>query len=209
MKYISFVNQKGGVGKTTLALNVAGTLASQGNKVLFIDSDPQGSALDWSGARTTPPIFSIVGMAKPVIHKEAREIGKNYDFVVIDSPPSVQALAKSVIATSDLVVIPLQPSPYDVWAAQGTLDLVEEAGSLLENLKVVFAINRKITNTAIGRDILDALSQYKIETLTAQVSQRVAFSESAATGLTVQEHSPGSPAAIEIEALTNSLIALL
>lgn len=208
MKIISFLNQKGGVGKTTLAINVAGALASMGRKVLFIDADPQGSALDWSGIRQAEPIFSIVGMAKPVVHKEIKLVGSDYEHVIIDSPPSVNAIARSVIAASNLVIIPLQPSPYDVWAAQGTLDQVTEAGALTDNLKTVFAINRKIVNTAIGRDILDALEQYAIPTLDVQISQRVAFAESAAQGMTVQEYAPKSSAAREIEALTRSILAL-
>lgn len=208
MKIISFLNQKGGVGKTTLAINVAGALAQMGLKVLFVDADPQGSALDWSGMRQADPIFTIVGMAKPVVHKEIKLICANYDHVIIDSPPSVNAIARSVIAASNLVIIPLQPSPYDVWAAQGTIDQVKEAGALTENLKTVFAINRKIVNTAIGRDILEALAQYDVPTLDVQISQRVGFAESAAQGMTVQEYAASSAAAREIEALTKSILAL-
>lgn len=207
-KFISFLNQKGGVGKTTLAINVSAALAQLGRRVLYIDADPQGSGLDWSGARQLPPIFNIVGMSKPVIHREAKQVGADYDHVIIDSPPSVQALAKSVIAASDVVVIPVQPSPLDIWAAQGTLDLIEEAGALVENLKTVFAINRKIANTALGRDVQEALDNFQIPTLPTHIFQRVAFAESFTAGLSVAEYAPKSAADLEIKSLTQNILDL-
>ena len=130
----------------------------------------------------------------------------NYDHVVIDGPPRVSELARSAIAAADIVVIPVQPSPYDVWAAQEVIDLIREATVFKENLKSAFAINRKIVNTAIGRDVVEALSEFGIQVLEAQVCQRVPFAESAATGRTVLESDPKGQAAKEITALTNELL---
>ena len=122
---IAFLNQKGGVGKTTLATNVAGELVVLGNKVILIDCDPLASALDWSAARQRQALFPVVGYPKPSIHKDIGVIANGYDYAVIDSPPRQDAMAKSVMLAADMLVIPVQPSPYDVWAAEETLKLVE------------------------------------------------------------------------------------
>ena len=87
---IALLNQKGGVGKTTLATHIAGELASQGQSVMLLDADPQGSALDWSEQRAKerlPRLFGIIGLARDTLHREAPEIARDVDHVVIDGPP--------------------------------------------------------------------------------------------------------------------------
>ena len=101
---------------------------------------------------------------------------------------------------SDLVLIPVQPSPYDVWAAKEIIDLLAEATSFKDNLKRAFVINRKIVNTAIGRDVTEALAEYDLLVLKAEICQRVSFAESAAQGRTVLEIDPESLASKEINA---------
>jgi len=204
---IAFLNQKGGVGKTTLATNVAGQLAILGNSVILIDSDPQASALDWSAARQRQALFPVVGVPKPSVHKDIDVIADGYDYAVLDSPPRQDAIAKSVMLAADLLVIPVQPSPYDVWAAEETFKLVEEATVLKDSLKSVFAINRKIVNTAIGRDVEEALDRYPVPILATHIHQRVSFAESALNGLIVNETDPKSLAAQEIRILTEELLA--
>jgi chromosome partitioning protein len=206
MKSIGFINQKGGVGKTTLALNVASELARRGRRVLYIDADPQGSALDWAAARQDKSNFQIIGLPRPVIHKDIQGLGADYDFVIIDSPPTVQTLGKSCVGASDIVLIPVQPSPYDIWAAKAALELVAEASVFKENSKTAFVINRKISNTAISRDVVEALSAYDVPVMKAQITQRVVFAESAAQGKAVWELEASSAATSEIEELTNEIL---
>lgn len=202
---ISVQNQKGGVGKTTLAIHVSHGLVLRGGPVLLVDADPQGSARDWAAIRTDKPPFSVIGLDRPTIHRDLPEMMKNYAHIVIDGPPRVTELARSAIIAADLVLIPVQPSPYDVWAAQEVVTLIKEASVFKEKLKSVFVINRKIVNTAIGRDVAEALSGYGLPILRAEVCQRVAFAESAASGQTVLETEPNSQAANEINALVDEL----
>jgi chromosome partitioning protein len=205
---ISFLNQKGGVGKTTLAVHVATALAMRGHRVLLVDGDPQGSALDWSASRETDALFPVVGIPKPTIHKELPKLAANYDFVIIDGAPRVYDVARSAIMASDIILIPVQPSPYDVWAAKEVVDLVGEVENFKENLKTLFVINRKIVNSAIGRDVGDALAEYKLPVLRAQICQRVSFAESAGRGQTVLETEPDSTASGEINALVDEILEL-
>ena len=203
---IGVLNQKGGVGKTTLSVNIAAALAHSGARVLLIDADPQGSALDWSAAREGAPLFSVVGLPRASIHKEIGEIGKGYDHIVIDGPPRVTDLARSAIMASDVVLIPVQPSPYDIWAADEVVKLIQEASIHKENLKSLFVVNRKITNTAIGRDVGDALAAYQLPVLAATVTQRVIYAEAAAQGKAVFEIDAQGPATAEIAALVAELM---
>jgi len=205
---ISIQNQKGGVGKTTLAIHLSHALALKGARVLLVDADPQGSARDWAAARSDKPPFSVIGLDRPTLHRDLPPLAKDYDHVVIDGPPRVSELARSAIIASDLVVVPIQPSPYDVWAADEVIKLIREASVFKENLKSVFVINRRIVNTAIGRDVGDALAEYLIPVLKTVISQRVSFAESAAAGGTVLDTDPNGAAAKEILALTEEILNL-
>ena len=206
MFVVGFLNQKGGVGKTTLAIHVAEALARQGKKVMLIDADPQGSALDWAASRQGDPLFAVAGLPRASIHKELPTLANGYDVVLIDGPPRVYDVARSAIMASDLILIPVQPSPYDVWAAKEIVDLMREATVFKPNLKSAFVINRKIANTALGRDVSDALAEYPVPVFQASICQRIALAESAAHGQTVFENSPATPAGKEILALVDEMM---
>lgn len=205
---IGVLQQKGGVGKTTLALNLAGYFATNGARVLLVDADPQASALSWSSVRDKPALFPVVGMPKPTLHKDLLAIARNYDIVVIDGAPRVNDLGRSAILASDIVLIPVQPSPFDVWSASDIVGLISEALMLKPTLVAAFAINRKVANTAIGRDIAKAFASQPFPLLGATITQRVALAETAAQGLTIFDTAPSSPAAWEIAALADELLHL-
>jgi len=205
---LSILNQKGGVGKTTLAVHVATAVARQGARVLLVDADPQGSALDWSAMRVGDPLFPVIGLPKAILHRELPKLAADYDHVVIDGPPRVYDVARSAIMASDFVVIPVQPSPYDVWAAKEIVDLLNEASTFKESLRSAFVINRKIVNTAIGRDVAEALAGYPVRVLNTAIGQRVAFAESAGQGSTVLDLDPNSAASREVLALTREILEI-
>ncbi|MDE5440404.1 AAA family ATPase [Bradyrhizobium sp. CSA207] len=202
---IGVLNQKGGVGKTTIAVNLAAVYAKAGQRVLLVDADPQGSSLAWSSAREGKPLFTVVGMPKPTLHKDMPNIARDYDMVIIDGSPRVSELGRAAIMASDLVVIPVQPSPYDVWASADTVQLIKEAQQFKQNLQAVFVINRKIVNTAIGRDVTKALANFDVPVCDRALGQRVVYAESAARGLAVVETDPDSEAGKEITRLARSL----
>jgi chromosome partitioning protein len=204
---IGVLQQKGGVGKTTLALNLAAAFARDGLRTLVVDADPQASALAWSSVRERQPLFPVIGMPKPTLHKDLPELAKDYEMVVIDGAPRVNELGRSAILACDHVLIPVQPSPFDVWSCAEIVSLVREAQQFRPGITASFVINRKIANTAIARSVLSAFAEFPFPLAATAISQRVAFAESAAQGLTVVDTAPGSPSALEIYDLAESLIS--
>lgn len=213
MQVISILNQKGGVGKTTLAVNLAAYLAGEHQKtaeVVLVDADPQGSALDWYGARgERPASFTVVGYPKANLHMTVSEIGKHSDFVVIDGAPRVTDLSRSAIMASDLIIIPVQPSPYDIWASSDIIKLIREAQIYKPGIKTAMLISRRIANTAIGRDVEQALGCFDVPVLASKISQRVIYAESASAGLSVFEQNSRSAAASEIRDVAEEILSML
>lgn len=205
---IALANQKGGAGKSTIAIHLSHAIALAKKRVLLVDCDPQGSASGWAAARQEPSPFPVVGMARETLHRDLPELTKDYDHAIIDTPPRVSALARSAILASELVVIPVQPSSYDVWAASETVALIQEAQQFKPDIKAAFVINRRITGTAIGKEIEGALADLPFPILKTAIAQRVAFAESA-SGYTVFESAPSSAAANEIKALSKEILKLM
>jgi len=203
---IGLINQKGGVGKTTLSISIAHALfLERKQKILIVDADPQQSALNWSDVREDPSFCTVISLPKKNLHKDIVSMKENYDHIIIDGPPRVTELARSCIMASDIIVIPCTPSPYDIWASEETINLVKEATEYKKKLKYVFAINRKITNTAIGRDTEKVLKEMGIEVSNHQISQRVIFAEAAATGHTIFDIDPKGKASKEIKGLVKEI----
>jgi chromosome partitioning protein len=209
MPILAVLNLKGGVGKTTLSTNIAACLTAQDQRVLLIDADSQASALDWHNARDEEDSFPVVGIPKPTIHKDIEKISVGYDWVIIDGPPHANAVAKSAIAAADVVLIPVQPSPYDVWASREIVALIEEVKVLKDDLKAAFVVNRKIVGTAIGRDVSTALADYPIGVMKASICQRVGFAESAGSGRALVETDKSGQGAREVKALVKELTEMI
>lgn len=206
---VALLNQKGGVGKTTLATHIAGELALRGQHVVFLDADPQGSALDWAQRRAQqglPRLFSVVGLARETLHQEAPELARRADHVVIDGPSRIAALARSALLAAGRVIIPVQPSPYDLWASDEMVALIREAQLFRPELAAAFVINRRISTTIIGREARQALADQPIPALRAEVRQRIVFADSVASGRLAGETAPDSAAAREITALVDELL---
>ncbi len=161
-------------------------------------------------ARQKPGLFPVIGLARPTIYKEIAEISKGYDHVIIDGAPSVTDLARGCILASDVTLIPVTPSPLDVWAANFMVTLIEEASVFRPQLKAAFVINRLLVNTIIAREVIHALHQHPIPVFKSSISQRVIFAESMAQGMGVHEYAENSPvpAVSEIEDIVCDLMEL-
>ena len=202
---LALLNQKGGVGKTTLALAIAGEWARQGRRVILIDADPQGSALDWSEMRAReglPRLFSVIGLARDTLHREAPALARDADLVVIDGPPRVAGLMRSALLATDMVLIPVQPSPFDGWASAEMLALISEARIYRPELVARFVLNRCGARTVLARDTAETLADHDPPALASRIGQRIAFAAAAQSGRIVRELDHESAAAREISALT-------
>lgn len=208
MKVIAVLNQKGGAGKTTIATNLASALDRAGADVILVDSDPQGSARDWAAVREDQPV-TVVGIDRPTLSRDLKNVAKK-DFVIVDGAPQAADLAASAIKAADFILIPVQPSPYDVWATADLVELVKQRIEITDGqLKAAFVVSRAITGTRIGSEVADALHGYELPVLNSRIAQRVIYPTSAADGSAVFDGEPKGPAAQEIDALAEEVCELL
>jgi chromosome partitioning protein len=212
---IAVLNQKGGVGKTTLATNLAACALLAGKRTLLLDLDAQGSALNWYAAR--PDNSTLRGLAVTKVDKalrapQLRDIMEGYDVVIIDGPPKLGDMTRSGAVASDVVLMPVRPGPFDMWALQDTLELLNQADSIRADagrraLARLFVVSCSTHNTVLSRQAPTALAEAG-EVATLPIRQRVLYPEAAAHGESVLTMAPDGDAAREIRSLYRELCAL-
>ena len=205
---IAILNGKGGTGKTTLATNLAGCLHKQGWHILIIDSDPQGTARDWRNAQpNNADLPSVIGIDRPTIHKDLPRLAASYDFVVIDGAARLEDMLVSAIKVADSVLIPVQPSGYDLWAVAGLVDLIHARRQITGNKPfAAFVVSRYIVGTHLAREINDAIDRFGLPVFLGRTAQRVVYAEAGQSGLTVLDLEPNGKASGEIEAIVRELL---
>ena len=202
---ITVAQQKGGAGKTTLAAQLATVFLGMRRKVATIDIDPQGSLTRWAEVRQ-----ALLGDDNKLHHvratgwrtsREADQLAKEYNYVIIDSPPHAETDARLAIRVADLLVIPVQPSPMDVWATQATLQLAQA-----ERVPTLIVPNRVPPRSNMAEGIIENLDQLGSAVSRISLGSRVAYAESMLSGKGVVETHPLSSAADEISALAREVV---
>ena len=182
---ISILNEKGGVGKTTLTTNLAKIFKNAGSSVLLVDSDPQGSARDWH-VNSDGDVLDVIGLDRPTLDKDIIRIARQYDYVFIDGAPQLTNMALKAILCSNFILIPVQPSPYDIWASKNLVDLIKQRQDVTNGKPVAaFVVSRQISGTNIGKEVRTVLDEYGLPVFKNGTFQRVSYAETAARGQTV------------------------
>lgn len=201
---IAILNQKGGVGKTTIVSNLGEAFKREGKSVLLVDADPQGSLRDWNEA-SEGAILPVIALDRKTIESDLKQFMGKFDLILIDGAPQSGVLAAAAIASADIVLIPVTPSPYDVWACRDIVDFIEQRKIIANDTPIArFIISRAIKNTKLSGEVVAGLEDYKIETLSARTVQRQAYALSASEGLTVF-HTYNKNAIEEIKRLRESI----
>ena len=214
-RIIVFVTPKGGTGKTTLAVQIGASLKG---RVLLLDADPQQSAQQWGEVAPddSPLPMSIMGYTGNKIHREIKKVIEQFDYILVDCPPSALSLSvsRSALLAGDIALIPVVPSPLDIWEAtriSGFLDEVNEIreGGGVEPIQTRLVINKLKTGTTFGKEIKEALEGIGIPALKTAIREREAYKHAALYGTSVHNVPRAKAASEEIIKLTAEIVRIV
>ncbi|MDB6176031.1 ParA family protein [Paracoccus sp. Z330] len=207
-RIITVAQQKGGSGKTTLAVNLAVALLSRGHTVALVDTDPQGSLGRWfmermQGFGEDEALDFSTSSAWGASY-ESEKLKKRFDFVIIDTPPKIDSDLRPSLRVADLVIVPVSASLVDLWATEGVLDL---AGR--EKAPVLVVLNRVRPNTKLSVEVAEKAAELGAQVARAQIANRVAYAETLGQGSGVVEHARNGVARDEIATMTEEVLDII
>jgi chromosome partitioning protein len=206
---ISILNQKGGVGKTTLCNNLGKAFKNIGKSVLLIDSDPQGSLRDWNEANDGS-VLPVLGMDRETLPTDLKAIKSGYDIIIIDGAPQSSKLASAGVKSSDIVLIPTTPSPYDVWASADLVDIVKARQEVMNGKPIsYFAISKARKNTKLGNEIYDAIKEYDLPVLKNGTTDLEVYKQTASKGETVFVDKDAKNAINEVNGIRDEIMEVI
>lgn len=207
---ISILNQKGGTGKTTLAVNITREYVKRDMRALLVDSDSQGSAQRWH-ERSGGELIDMTCLPMNTLDKDVLKFSDRYERIIIDGVPRISPLTICAIKAANLILIPVQPSPYDIWATEDLVRNVKDRIEMTEGkTRAAFIVSRKIKGTNIGKEIYAELEKLELPVFTNGTHQRVDYATSVEKGVTVIESNSDASKEIcmivnEIEEFTNGI----
>ena len=207
-RIITVAQQKGGAGKTTVAVQLATLWRSQGQRVAVVDIDPQASLTGWMRLRehqaqsAAELHLSMVGGWR--LGVELDRLQSDHDVIVIDSPPHSETDAREAIRSADMILVPCQPSPLDLWASQSTIEIARRA-----DRRAALVLNRVPARGRVIDDAASTIAREGFTALSARLGNRQAFVNSLARGLGVVESEPKSTASLEVRALVDEIASAI
>ncbi|MBV8165822.1 MAG: ParA family protein [Alphaproteobacteria bacterium] len=208
---VTVAQQKGGAGKSTLAIHLAVAWAKAGQRVAVVDIDPQASVSHWDERRGSngngkghagngemPHVIKLAGWRTA---NEVDRLGREHDIVVIDSPPHAATEARIAVRAAKLVVVPMQPSVMDLWATQATLDMAKA-----ERVPALIVLNRVPPRSRAAEEVAAEVATMGVPLAEQRIGNRVALASAMHRGKGITEYEATSTAAQEIEALAREIL---
>lgn len=205
---IAVLNGKGGVGKSTISINLARALRNGGDPVLLVDADPQGTVRDWNEAASEAGVdhgMSVVGMDRASLDKDIQAVSGSYRWVVIDGGGKLEKIVAAAVKAADLVLIPLQPSMADFWATEPLIELIQARQAVTDGIPTAaFQVNRAKKGTRLEREA-KVVEEFGFPLLNGYIHDRTLFPRSLGEGRTVVDAEPDGQAAWEVNHMVKQI----